>query len=307
MAKIVIHDNDGHVDDLLSSLLLWLSPEIDLQAITITNGDCYVDQSFEAMVKIATFLELEGSEIAFSDDDVTNKFPENWRRETYITNQLPIFSGNALKKPYQQRARKSEALIVDCLNNSNQPVTFVTTGPLNNVAQVFRERPDLKAKVEEMVIMGGALKVPGNVQEEGADGSAEWNFYADPAGAKAILDSGIPLKLITLDLTNQLPVTADFLSKLEQQGVKSKASRLASNLWSLVKGIDYYFWDTVTVAAVIAPELFTFKTERVEISTQGPSQGKLSHCVFGGRKVKMCTSVHKEKFEELVLSILRTK
>src|SRR5271156_4497868 len=102
MPKPVIHDNDGHVDDLLSCLLLWLSPAIDLQAVTITDGDCYAAQSFEALLKMVTYLDLEGAEVAFSEDPVPNPFPDNWRRESYIMNELPLFSEISLKKIYQR-------------------------------------------------------------------------------------------------------------------------------------------------------------------------------------------------------------
>ena len=84
MPKAVIHDHDGHVDDILSSMILWLAPEVDLQAVGVTNGDCYADQAFEAMLKIATYLDLEGAEVAYNDDPILNPFPENWRRESYI-------------------------------------------------------------------------------------------------------------------------------------------------------------------------------------------------------------------------------
>ena len=90
MAKPLLHDHDGHVDDMISCILLWLSPEVELQAIGITNGDCFADQAFEALLKIATYLDLEGPEIASSDDQMTHPFPENWRRESYIINELPI-------------------------------------------------------------------------------------------------------------------------------------------------------------------------------------------------------------------------
>jgi len=308
MPRPVIHDNDGHVDDLLSCLLLWLSPEVDLQAVTITNGDCYATQAFEALLKMATYLDLEGVEVAFSEDPVPNQFPENWRRESYIVNELPLFSENALKKLYQQgRGRKSEALIMDCLNHSRNPVTVVSTGPLTNLAKVFESAPDLKSKVDEIVIMGGALNVPGNVEEETSDGSAEWNMYSDPLAVKAIFDTGLPIRLVPLDLTNQLPVTREFLARLEEQTDKYRASLLAAKLWSLVKGFEYYFWDTVTAAAVIAPSLFSFKELKVDISTQGRSQGKTSTALFGGRKLKVAFGVQKEAFEELLLEILRSR
>lgn len=308
MPRPVIHDNDGHVDDLLSTLLLWLSPEVDLQAVTLTDGDCYVQQAYEALVKMATFLDLEGAEIGYSEDAVPNEFPENWRRESYIINELPIFGENALKKPYQTgRPRKSQALIIDCLNHSKEKVTLVTTGPLTNVVPVFAERPDLKEKVDEIICMGGAFNVSGNVEFPEHDGSAEWNFFADPPAAKGMLETGIPIRLIPLDVTNKVPITRDFLAQLDEQADVYRASQLAAKIYSLVKGLSYYFWDTLTAAAAIKTDLFTFKDMRIDIATTGKSQGKSASTFFGGRKVKVATEMDKAAFEELVLATLRIK
>ncbi len=302
--KLVLHDHDGHVDDLLSSVLLWLSPDVDLQAVSITNGDCFADQAFEAMQKIATYLDLEGAEIAVCDDPVPNPFPDNWRRESYIINELPLFGDNYLKKPYQQgRPRKTESVFVDTLGNTKEPITLVTTGPLTNIAPILRDHPELRSKVSEIVIMGGAINVAGNVEEEGHDGSAEWNIYADPAAFKVVLESKVPIKLVPLDLTNQLPVTKEFLQKLEDRSETRKAANLAAKLWSLVKGFEYYFWDTVTTAVVVKPELFTFKELRIDVATHGRSQGKTSTSLFAGRKVQVASQVEKDAFEDLLLSI----
>ncbi|HMX48027.1 MAG TPA: nucleoside hydrolase, partial [Candidatus Obscuribacter sp.] len=210
MPRTVIHDHDGHVDDLLSCILLWLSPEIDLQAVGITNGDCYAPQIFEATQKIATFLDIDGPEIAVTEDEVPNQFPDNWRRESYIINELPLFEDNYLKKPYQQgRPRRIDSVFLDCLSNSKMPLTVVTTGPLTNMARLLEAHPELKEKIQEFIIMGGAVSVKGNVEEPGHDGSAEWNVYADPLAFKQIVDTKLPIKLITLDLTNEMPVTKD--------------------------------------------------------------------------------------------------
>jgi purine nucleosidase len=307
MPKPLIHDHDGHVDDLISCILLWLSPEIDLQAVGITNGDCYVNQIFEAMQKLATFLDIDGPEIAITEDDVPNQFPENWRRESYIINELPLFRDNYLKKPYQQgRPRRTESVFFDCLSNSRAPLTVVTTGPLTNVAKLLAVHPELKEKIQEFIIMGGALGVKGNVEEDGHDGSAEWNVYSDPHAFKQILETKLPIKLVTLDLTNELPVTKDFVAKLEQMGENSRASALAAKLWSLVKGFDYYFWDTITAAVAIEPGLFTFKEMKIDVSTSGRSMGKTSGSIFG-KKVQVASQVDKQTFEDLLLSILATR
>ena len=276
-----------------------------MQAITVTDGDCFALQSFEAYIKLATFLDFEGAEIGLSEDPCPNPFPDNWRRESYIINELPIFSDNDLRSPYQSfRPRKSQTLISDILSNSKQPVVLVCTGPLTNVAPVFESRPELKSKVEHVYIMGGAVGVPGNVEMPEHDGSAEWNFYADPPAAKKVIDSGLPITLIPLDVTNNVPVTREFLLKLEAQSERSKASQLASRLFSLVKGFNYYFWDTLTAAAVLRPDMFSFKEQRLDVVTNGKSQGRTQSSMFGGKKVRIATDVKVEPFENLVLEIL---
>lgn len=308
MPRPVIHDHDGHVDDLLSSLLLWLSPEVDLQAITVTEGDCYAQQAFEAMMKIGTFLNLEGAELGLSEDPVQKPFPDNWRRESFVINELPIFSENAFRKPHQTgRPRKSQALITDILQNSKDPITLIATGPLTNLAPIFEERPDLVSRVQECILMAGAFNVPGNVDQPDHDGSAEWNLYADAPAAKSLLDTGIPLVFVPLDVTNQVPVTPEFLERLERQGDRYRASMLAAKLYSLVRGFNYFFWDTVTVAALLKPELFSFKDARVDITASGKSAGKTSTAFFGGKKAKIAIELDRDGFEDMFLSILRAK
>jgi purine nucleosidase len=305
MPKTIIHDHDGHVDDLLSCILLWLSPEIDLQAVGITNGDCYAAQIFEATQKIATYLDIDGPEISLTEDEVPHPFPENWRRESYIINELPLFRDNYLKKPYQQgRPRNIDSVFYDCLSNSKTQMTVVTTGPLTNIAALLSKHPDIKDKIQEFIIMGGAISVKGNVEEEGHDGTAEWNVYADAQAFKVVLESKIPIKLITLDLTNDLPVTKEFLAKLEKQGENSRASLLAFKLWSLVKGFDYYFWDTITAACAMEPGLFTFKEVKIDVTTSGKSMGRTGQSLFGGRKVQVASGINKQAFEDLLLTTL---
>ena len=38
---------------------------------------------------------------------------------------------------------------------------------------------------------------------------AEWNIYVDPTAAQMVIDSGLTVRLVSLDGTNQVPVTLD--------------------------------------------------------------------------------------------------
>ena len=55
--------------------------------------------------------------------------------------------------------------------------------------------PELKELVGGVVAMGGAIE-SGNVTR-----FAEFNFFADPEAAQSVIDSGIPLSIVTWDAT----------------------------------------------------------------------------------------------------------
>ncbi len=309
MPKPVILNHDGHVDDMLSCMLLWLSPEIELQAIGITNGDCIAEQSYEAMIKIANYLNLEGAEIALSEEEVPNPFPTSWRRESYIMNELPVFRENDLKEPYQRgKGRRIEAAFADCLIHSKAPLTIVANCPMTNLANLFRSQPELRANVAELIAMAGAINIPGNViSESGHDGSAEWNVYADPMAFKALLEVLPNIKLIPLDVTHQIPFTQAFVRRLESQSEKYLASNLAAKLLSLVNSFKDWFADVLTAVAAIHPEIFTFKEMKIDVTVQGKAMGRTRTSLFGGHKVQVATQLDPDKFEEIVLTILRNR
>ena len=307
LQKPVIHDNDGNVDDIISTLLLWLTAEISLKAVTVNDGDCFPGKSAQALQKIADFLDFTGTEIAWSDAPCPNQFPVKWRQYSYKINEIPLINNNRQKVACRAvKSPRTQELITEVLSKSRQKVNLVCTGPLTALAAVFEQRPDLKLKVDHCYVMGGAVSVPGNVNMPGHDGSAEWNFFADPLAAWKFIETGLPITLIPLDVTDKVPVTPGFLSRLGRQSEKSRASQLVYQLFGLMKG-TYYFWDVLTVACLIRPDLFTYRQERLKVVTSGKSQGRIHSTVSGGRDLRLAGSVNIQQFEEMVLDMLRRR
>jgi inosine-uridine nucleoside N-ribohydrolase len=82
-------------------------------------------------------------------------------------------------------------------------ITILALGPMTNVAMLLRLHPDLEAKIERIVFMGGNVHVPGN-----ASAAAEFNFWFDPEAAQAVLRSRIPEKVMfPLDICNRAVLT----------------------------------------------------------------------------------------------------
>src|SRR5437870_5174083 len=83
-------------------------------------------------------------------------------------------------------------------------LALAAIGPLANIALAVRREPRIAERVREVVIMGGALRVPGNVTP-----SAEFNIYVDPHAAHAVFHAGWPLRLVSLDATMQVAMTRE--------------------------------------------------------------------------------------------------
>ena len=97
--------------------------------------------------------------------------------------------------------RGAVALMAGVLETSTEPVVLVPTGPLTNIATLLSERPDLGGRIGRIVMMGGSMG-PGNVTPV-----AETNVYVDPEAASVVLESGLRVTMVGLDVTHQALAT----------------------------------------------------------------------------------------------------
>jgi purine nucleosidase len=178
----------------------------------------------------------------------------------------------------------------------------MVTGPLTTVAEAIATSPEIVDCIAEIVWMGGALNVAGNVQKVFAlehDGTAEWNVFWDPTAAKQIWDTDIPITLCPLDLTNGVPVTSEFIRQLTKQR-QHPVSDLVGLCYSLAIPQDFYCWDILATAYLARPELYRLEEKETDIITTGASQGR-TVLKAGGKKVRVMAEVDKEQFYSYLL------
>ena len=299
--QLVLMDHDGAVDDFLATLLLMTMEHIQPLGIIVTPADCYIHPAISATRKI---LDLKGrSDIPVAESTVRgiNPFPTIYRRDSFVVDHLPILNEREqIQTPLL--AETGQEFMVRSLLSSDQPVTLLVTGPLTTVAAALDLAPEIEAKIQEIVWMGGALNVPGNVEkslEPGQDGSAEWNAYWDPIGAHRVWQTSIPIVLCSLDITNTVPVTSEFVYKLGKQR-RYPASDFAGQCYALVIPQDYYCWDVLATAYLDHPEFYQLREWETVIVTSGKSQGR-TKVETGGRKIRAMDKVDKEKYYAYVL------
>ncbi|MBF2005387.1 MAG: nucleoside hydrolase [Chlorogloeopsis fritschii C42_A2020_084] len=299
--QLVLMDHDGGVDDYLATMLLMTMDHIELLGVIVTPADCYAQPAVSATRKILDLMGSSPIPVAESTVRGINPFPRLYRRDSFVVDHFPILNqSEIIRTPLV--AEPGQDFMIKVLREAAEPVTLMATGPLTNIAYALDKAPDIEAKIQKIVWMGGALNVPGNVEknwEPGQDGSAEWNAYWDAISVARVWQSQIEIIMCPLDLTNNVPVTSEIVRKMGRQR-HYPISDLAGQCYALVIPQDYYFWDVLATAYLARPELYQLREWETEIITTGSSQGR-TKIVSGGRKISAMDKVDKEAFYAYIL------
>lgn len=308
--RTVLFDHDGGVDDILSLVMLLSMSHIDLAGIVITPADCFLRPALSATLKVLRFFDRLDVEVSLGNLHGVHAFPRAWRTHAYIIDAFPILNEVTAATPDLSIGRVVDEaghdFLVRKLRQATTPVTVLVTGPVSNLAAALATKPALADKIEEMVWMGGALEVAGNVKDYEHDGSAEWNVYWDAPAAYTLWQTDMPITLFPLDVTNQVDVTPEFLQRLAQQR-RYPVSDFAGQCWAITKKDQdiYHMWDTLTTGYLGAPQTITFRDIRCEIIASGPGAGRTRVTDTGGRIVRAASTVDVEKFHQYLLDLFK--
>jgi purine nucleosidase len=299
--KLVLMDHDGGVDDYLSTVLLLTMEHVRLLGIVVTPADCYIQPAVSATRKLLDLMGRDDIPVAESTVRGLNPFPRVFRRDAFTIDHFPILNEHG--EPRTPLAPETgQVFMARVLREAPEPVTLLVTGPLTTVAAALDLDPSIERNIKEILWMGGALNVPGNVDpimEGGQDLTAEWNVYWDPPAAHRIWQTDIPITLCPLDITNNVPVTSEYVRTIARNR-RYPLSDFAGQCYALVTHQDYFFWDVLTTAYLGRPDLFTVREVETVIIPTGISQGR-TLMQPGGKKVTALETVKKEEFYRYML------
>lgn len=299
--QLVLMDHDGGVDDYLATMLLMTMVHIQPLGVIVTPADCYAQPAVSATRKILDLMDCFDVPVAESTVRGINPFPRLYRRDSLIIDHLPILNQSETIRT-QLVSETGQEFMVRVLRDASEPVTLMVTGPLTTVAAALDIAPEIESKIKEIIWMGGALNVPGNVEksiEAGQDGSAEWNAYWDPISVQRVWQTQIAIAMCPLDITNNVPVTSELVRQLGKQR-HYPLSDLAGQCYALVIPQDYYFWDVLATAFLAHPEFYQLRKWETAIVTSGASQGR-TKVQPGGRKIQAMEQVDTSSFYTYIL------
>jgi len=160
--------------------------------------------------------------------------------------------------------------IVDTLNAvDEESITLVPMGPLTNIGQAFTKDPSILEKVEQIVLMGGAMREGGNISP-----SAEFNILVDPHAADIVFRCGCPIMVMGLDVTHQVlatPQRRDRIRTIDNEVARATVGMLDFfNRHDTVKygSMGAPLHDPCTIAFLLKPDLFEGKLCNISIETE---------------------------------------
>jgi purine nucleosidase len=273
--RSIIIDCDPGQDDAVALFLAISSPdELHILGITTVAGNVPLDateRNARMMCDIAKRDDISvfaGCDKPMQRDLVTAEYIHG---NTGIDG-IDVFDP---KTPLQQD-HAVDFIIDTLLARDKGTVTLIPTGPLTNIATAIERNPDILEHVEEIVIMGGAMREGGNRTP-----SAEFNILVDPHAANIVFNCGRPITLLGLDVTHQVLSTKERVDRIgalnnsvadATVGMLSFFHRYDTNKYSS-QGTPLH--DPCTIAYLLRPELF--KTRKCNVSVETESELTLGH------------------------------
>ena len=265
-ARPIIIDCDPGQDDAVALFLAMSSPEaFDILGITTIAGNvplALTERNARMMCDIAGRKDLRvfaGCARPMVRDPITAE---------YIHGNTGIDGIDVFEPATPLQQQHAVDFLIETLLRYKVTVTLIPTGPLTNIATAIEREPQILERIEEIVIMGGAMREGGNRTP-----SAEFNIMVDPHAADIVLNCGRPITLLGLDVTHKVLSTRERVAKIA--ALKNPVAEATAGMLSFFHRYDTKKYgsqgtplhDPCTVAYLLQPDLFKAKLCNVSVET----------------------------------------
>lgn len=264
--KIII-DTDPGQDDAIAILLAFASPEIDVLGLTAVAGNVPLALT-QKNARIICELAGRGDVPVYAGCD--RPLMRKLVTAEHVHGKTGL-DGPAMPDPVMPLAEGHgvDFIIETLRREAAHTVTLCPLGPLTNIAEAFRRAPDVAARVQQIVLMGGAYFEVGNITP-----AAEFNIYVDPEAADIVFRSGVPIVVMPLDVTHKVLTTRARVEAFRALG--TEVGRVCAEWSDFFERFDMEKYgsegaplhDPTVIAYLLAPGLFKGRHINVEIEVQ---------------------------------------
>ena len=297
--RTVIVDTDPGADDALALMMAMNSPDLRVEGITTVGGNATLSDTTDNALRLLEHLDGKQSAIPVAvgaGEPLRGSFTHAYH--VHGAGGLGVRLPAPTLRPHGMSAVE---FICDRVAEAAEPLTLVALGPLTNIAAALESRPNLVDALSEVVVMGGAFEVPGNITPY-----AEFNIHEDPWAANVVFASGVPVTLVGLDVTRRTsmhrrdgPQWFEGTSRSALLGNRILADRFQER----ADLQEFSLHDPLAVAAAVDPDILTCRPAQVSVVTDGEERGR-TIARYGEGTVKVAVGVDVPRAVEMVRSLV---
>lgn len=304
MKKLIL-DIDTGIDDALAIAYAVKSDAFEVLGFTTTFGNVTLDVATRNTKIVLDYLQTEAAVYSGSAHPLRQSaFDLTVAKRIHGEDGL----GNTLTSQDTEEVIEDEAVsfIIEQLHQYPGEITLLFVGPLTNLAKVLEQDRAALEKAREIIIMGSAVTVKGNVTPH-----AEANIYSDSDAAKLVLESGLPMTLVGLDVTMQTLLPREEIQKWYE--TNREASRFFADIsMHYVKAYENNdpgiggcgLHDPLAVGVALDPSFVRTKQMALNVTTAGTEKGKTAQIAHTEEPVAVCLEVDKDRFLQHFLQTL---
>jgi inosine-uridine nucleoside N-ribohydrolase len=300
----LILDVDTGVDDALAIILALRSPEYELQAVLTVSGNAPLSHTTANTLTVLDILDAPPIPVVAGADAPLAR-PGMTAGEVHGGDGL---GGVAATFPVSRRhvAADAAGFLLTAIRRVPGELTLIATGPLTNIALAIEKDIHTMRQVRALIVMGGAVRVPGN-----AGPVSEFNFAVDPEAAAIVMRAGLPLTLVPLDVTERVTFTRRHLDGMLAPGrVHAFVKQITASTMGFHRthGEDegIFLHDPLAVGVALDPSIVRQEPMAVAVETRGAlttgmAVADLRRGQRGAPTANVCVSVEAERFLRLFI------
>jgi len=244
----IIIDTDTAADDLRAICLLLASDEIEVIAMTTSDGILDPKTGLKKVRALLKSFGHEGIPTASGEisQEISHSNPSPWRGFNQHINwgDESLIETNGKKNAFD--------LIISSIETEENPVTVVCLGPLTNLANAFRIKPEIREGVERIVWYNDNIHP-----------NSGTNYEIDNKAADYILGKDITVNVVSNSNGEEIVFTKKLLQSIENiktpYAQKIVKSHRQSEVFQKIKISHLRLWDDLVSLYLLYPELFETK------------------------------------------------
>lgn len=271
----VILDLDAGIDDGMALAYATGNSDIELIGVTGTYGNVYTEDGVQNALNLLHLLKRDDVPVFVGESHAINK--DTFKRQKVsarIHGENGVGQVSIDKSKREKESMSAVDFMIQSIKKHKDELVIIATGPMTNLAVALTKAPEIKDDLKKVVIMGGALTVPGNVSAY-----AEANISQDPLAAKILFESGVQVTMVGLDVTQRSELTKKDTEEWR------KTNTIVGKTYADM--VDYYIaqhehsngkacflHDPSAVICAVHPEYFTILPMHMTVVTEGEGIGR---------------------------------